>query len=111
MTCVPSDVRAPVNLAAVVGPCIGGLVILVALIIALLYWRKMIVEVAIYKQNWNKRRSVLSSFKIGLHCGSFCVAMLLPAVVPTMLCYFLLLLLWCCIATCCSMILGFFLKF
>ena len=59
MTCVASKVD-PQNgapLAAILPPSIIGFLGLVFLVIfGLLYWRKMIADVATYKQNWHKRR-------------------------------------------------------
>lgn len=61
MTCVASAQTfydQGTNLAAILGPVLGGFfLVVVAMIIALLYWRKLIADLATYKQNWNKRRS------------------------------------------------------
>ena len=65
MTCVDTTLEGAApqfNLAVVLGPVLAfGVLVIIGLVIALLYWRKLIADVATYKQTWNKRRSVIKT--------------------------------------------------
>lgn len=63
MTCVDTTQdfeNNPLNLVPILGPVLAfGVLLLIGLVVALLYWRKLIADVANYKQTWTKRRSAI----------------------------------------------------
>ena len=74
MTCTSSQIRPDhVPLASFLVPAVvGGLLLVLAVPLGFIYWRRLAGDLATYKQIWHKRRYLSACFLAGMYNrGSF----------------------------------------